>query len=88
LYSDDSSIYRKPSSADPSKKITKPVTSSYATLIAPSAGVTGFTTLSAAEAWDYYRWTTEFLKGLKNRESDQEGSSFTLSLFLSFDLFG
>jgi hypothetical protein len=49
LYSHDSSVRRKPSSAGPSKKITQPATSSYATLVAPSAGVTGSTTLSAAE---------------------------------------
>jgi hypothetical protein len=88
MYSHDSSICRKPSSADPSKKITQLVPSSYATSIVPSAGVTGSTTLSAAEAWDYCRWTAEFLEGLKNREADQEGNPFTPSLFLSFDLFG
>jgi hypothetical protein len=88
MYSNDSSICRKPSSADPSKKITKPATSSYATPVTPSVGVTGSTTLSAAEVWDYCRWTAEFLDGLKNREADQEGNPFTPSLFLSFDLFG
>jgi hypothetical protein len=88
LYSNDSSVCRKPLSVDMSKKITKPATSSYATQVAPSAGVTGSTTLSAAEAWDYYRWTAEFLEGLKNKEADQEGNPFTPSLFLSFDLFG
>jgi hypothetical protein len=88
LYSHDSSVRRKPSSADPSKKITQPTPSSYATLIAPSVGVTGSTTLSVVEAWDYCRRTAEFLEGLKNREADQEGNPFTLSLFLSFDLFG
>jgi hypothetical protein len=88
LYSNDSSVYRKPSSADSSKKITKPATSLYATPVSPNAGVTGSTTLSAAEAWDYCRRTAEFLKGLKNREADQEGNHFTPSLFLSFDLFG
>jgi chromosome segregation ATPase len=50
-------------------------------------GVTGSTTLSAAEAWHYCRQTVEFLEGLKNREADQEGNSFTPSLFLSFNLF-
>jgi hypothetical protein len=30
-------------------------------------GVTSSTTLSAAEACDYYRRTAEFLEGLKNR---------------------
>jgi hypothetical protein len=88
MYSDDSSVCRKPSSADPSKKIIKPATSTYATPIAPSAGVTGSTTLSAAEPWDYCRRTTEFLEGLKNRVADQEDNPFTPSLFLSFDLFG
>jgi hypothetical protein len=44
-------------------------------------GVTGSTTLSAAEAWDFYRWTSEFLKGLKNRETDQQNNPFIPSLF-------
>jgi hypothetical protein len=88
LYSDDSSICRKPSSADPLKKITKPATSSYATPVAPSVGVTSSTTSSVAEPWDYCWQTAEFLEGFKNREADQEGNPFTPSLFLSFDLFG
>jgi hypothetical protein len=88
LYSHDSSVRRKPSSTDPSKKITQPAPSSYATPVAPSAGVTGSTTLFAVEAWDCCWWITEFLEGLKNREANQEGNPFTHSLFLSFDLFG
>jgi hypothetical protein len=88
LYSHDSSVHRKSSPADLSKKITQPAPSSYATPVTPSAGVTSSTTLSAAEACDFYRWTTEFLEGLKNREADQQGNPFTPSLFLSFDLFG
>jgi hypothetical protein len=36
LYSHDSSAHRKPSLTDPSKKITQPAPSSYATLVAPS----------------------------------------------------
>jgi hypothetical protein len=87
LYPHDSSVHRKPSPADPSKKITQSTPSSYATPVAPSAGVTGSTTLVAAEAWDFYRWTTESLDGLKTREADQQGNPFTPSLFLSFDLF-
>jgi hypothetical protein len=74
--------------ADPSKKITQPTPSSYATPVAPSVGVTGSTGLSAAEAWDFCRWTAEFLEGLKNKDTDQQGNAFTASLFLSFDLFG
>jgi hypothetical protein len=74
--------------ADPLKKITQPAPSSYVTPIAPSAGIAGSTALSAAEAWDFYRRTTKFLEGLKNRDADQQGNSFTPSLFLSFDLFG
>jgi hypothetical protein len=84
LYSHDSYVHRKPSSADLSKKITQPTPSSYATPIAPSVGVTGSTTLSVAEAWDYYRRTTKFLEGLKNRDADQEGNRFTPSLFSFF----
>jgi hypothetical protein len=77
----------KPLPVDPLKKITQPTPSSYATPVAPSAGVTGSTVLSTAEAWDFCRWTTEFLEGLKNRDTDQQGNPFTPSLFLSFDLF-
>jgi hypothetical protein len=69
------------------RRVTQPAPSSYATSVALSVGVTGSTTLSAAEAWDFCRRTTEFLEGLKNREADQQGNSFTPSLFLSFDLF-
>jgi hypothetical protein len=87
LYSHDSSVHRKPSSADSLKKITQPAPS-YATPVAPSVGVTSSTTLSATEAWDFYRWTAKFLEGLKNREADQKGNPFTPSLFLSLDLFG
>jgi hypothetical protein len=75
-------------SVDPSKKINQLAPSSYATLVAPSAGVTGSTTLSTAEAWEFYRRTAEFLQGLKNRETYQQGNPFTLPLFLFFDLFG
>jgi hypothetical protein len=74
--------------ADPLKKITQPAPSSYATPVAPFAGIAGSTALSAAEAWDFCRWTAEFLEGLKNRDADQQGNQFTHSLFLSFDLFG
>jgi hypothetical protein len=88
LYSHDSSVHRKSSPADPSKKITQPAPSLYATPVAPSTRVTGSTTLSTAEAWDFCRRTAEFLEGLKNREANQQGNPFTHSLFLSFDLFG
>jgi hypothetical protein len=79
-------VCRKLLPVDPLKKIIQPAPSSHATLVAPSVGVTGFSALSAAEACDFYRRTTEFLKGLKNREADQQGNSFTPSLCLSFDL--
>jgi hypothetical protein len=81
-------VCRKPLPTDPSKKITQLAPSSYATLIAPSAGVTSSTALSDAEAWDFCRRIAKFLEGLKNRDADQQGNSFTPSLFLSFDLFG
>jgi hypothetical protein len=75
--------------ADPSKKKnTQLAPSLYATPTAPSVGVTGFTALSAVEAWDFCQRTTEFLEGLKNRDADQQGNPFTPLLFLSFDLFG
>jgi hypothetical protein len=71
---------------DPSKKITQPALSSYATPVASSAGITGSIALSAAEAWDFCWWTVEFLEGLKNRDTDQRGNPFTPSLFLSISL--
>jgi hypothetical protein len=73
--------------ADPSKKITQLTPFSYATPVTPSVGVTSSTALSAAEAWDFYGRTTEFLEDLKNRDVDQQGNPFTPSLFLSFNLF-
>jgi hypothetical protein len=50
LESHDSFIRRKPSTADPLKKLAQPASSSPATPVAPPAGVTGSTTLPAAEA--------------------------------------
>jgi hypothetical protein len=44
-------------------------------------GVTGSTTLSAAEAWDYCWRAAEILEGLKNKEADQGGNPFTPFLF-------
>jgi hypothetical protein len=70
------------------KKLAWPASSSHATPIAPPVGVTGSTTLPAAEAWNYCQRVAEILEGLKNREADQEGNPFTPSLFLSFNLFG
>jgi hypothetical protein len=70
------------------RKITQLAPSLYATSVAPSAGVTCSTALSAAEAWNFCRQTAEFLEGLKNRDANQQGNLFTPSLFLSFDLFG
>jgi hypothetical protein len=59
LNSHDSSVRRKLSAADPSKKLVEPASSSHATPIAPPVGVTGSTTLPTAEAWDYCRWAAE-----------------------------
>jgi hypothetical protein len=87
LNSHDSFVHRKPSAADPSKKLAQHASSSHATPVAPPAGVTGSTTLPAAEAWDYCQRAAEILEGLKNREADQEGTPFTPSLFHSFNLF-
>jgi hypothetical protein len=87
LYTHDSSVYRKPSPANPPKRVTQSTPSSYATLVAPFAGETGSTTLSAAEAFDFCWRTDELLEGLKNREADQRGNLFTPSLFLSFNIF-
>jgi hypothetical protein len=88
LNSHDSSVRRKPLAADPSKKLAQHASSSHATPVTPSAGVTDSTTLSAAEAWNYCRQAAEFFEGLNHREADQEGNPFTPSLFLSFNLFG
>jgi hypothetical protein len=81
-------VCRKPLPADPSMKITQPAPSSYATPVAPSAGVTGSTAMSAAKAWNFCWQIAKFLEALKNRDADQQGNLFTPSLFLSFDLFG
>jgi hypothetical protein len=81
-------VCRKPLPVDPLKQIAQPAPSSYATPVAPFVGVVGSTVLSTAEAWDFCRWTPEFLEGLKNRVVDQQGNPFTPSLFISFDLFG
>jgi hypothetical protein len=53
LNSHDSLDRRKLLAADPSKKLAQHASSLHATPVAPSAGVTGSITLSAAEAWDY-----------------------------------
>jgi hypothetical protein len=66
------------------RRVTQPAPSSHDTPAAPSVGVTGSGALSAVEAWDFCRRTSEFLEGLKNKEVDQQGNSFTHSLFLSF----
>jgi hypothetical protein len=77
----------KPSPVDPSKKVTQPAPSSYANSVAPSAGVTGFTMLSAAEAWDFYQRTAKFFEGFKSREADQQGNLLLLHyFFLSISL--
>jgi hypothetical protein len=81
-------VCRKPLPADPSKKIAQPAPFFICYPVAPFVGVTGSTALSAAEAWNFCQRTAEFLEGLKNRDADQQGNSFTPSLFLSFDLFG
>jgi hypothetical protein len=86
--SHDSSYRRKPLAANSSEKLAQCASSSHATSVAPSVGVTDSTTLFAAEAWDYCRRAAEILEGLKNREADQEGNPFTTLLFLSFNLFG
>jgi hypothetical protein len=70
------------------KKLAQHASSSHGTLVAPHAGVTGSTTLSAVDAWDYCRRAAEILEGFKNKEANQEGNPLTPSLFLSFNLFG
>jgi hypothetical protein len=77
----------KPSPVDPSKKVTQSAPSSYANSVAPSVGVIGFTTLSAAEAWDFYQQTAKFFEGFKSREADQQGNPLLLHyFFLSISL--
>jgi hypothetical protein len=70
LNSHDSSVCRKPLATDSSKKLAQCTSSSHATPVAAPVGVTGSTTLSAAEACDYCRRAAEILEGLKNREAD------------------
>jgi hypothetical protein len=48
-----------------------------------SAGGTGWTILSAADAWDSSQRVTKFLEGLKNREADLEGTPFVPLLLQS-----
>jgi hypothetical protein len=50
LYSDDSSVHRKPSPTDPPERVTQPAPSSHAIPVTSSVGVIGSNTLSAAEA--------------------------------------
>jgi hypothetical protein len=93
LYSDDAFVYKKPSTTGSQKKTIKPTTASQivlpiiTALIPPSAGITGPTTLSPAKAWDHYRWATEFLEDLKNREADREGRPFPPLLPFPSDFF-
>jgi hypothetical protein len=47
----------------------------------PPMGVIGLMVLSTAEAWDSSQCVIEFLEGLKNREADREGISFSLCYF-------
>jgi hypothetical protein len=72
LNSYDSSVLRKPLAVDLSKNLAQRASSSHATPVTPSVGLTGFTTLSVAEAWDYYRRAAEFLKGLNVTEPPQK----------------
>jgi hypothetical protein len=93
LYSDGAPICRKPSAFEPPKKTIKLVTASQivppviTTPISPSAGVTGSTTLSPAEAWDHYRQAAKFLEGLNGREANREGTPFPPLLPFPSDFF-
>jgi hypothetical protein len=93
LYSYDALVCRKPSVAEPSKKTIKPGTTSQTVLkvitalIPPPVGLTGSMMLSPAEAWDHCQRATEFLEGLKNKETDQEGNHFPPLLLFSFVFF-
>jgi hypothetical protein len=83
-YSDITAIHRRPLVSGQSKPATKQVTIlKTATPVAvaatsSSAGGTGWTILSTANAWDSSRRVIEFLEGLKNREADREGILFAL----------
>jgi hypothetical protein len=46
-------------------------------IAAPPVGVIGSKVVSTAEAWDYSRRATKVLEGLKNRETDREGTPFS-----------
>jgi hypothetical protein len=83
-YSDITAIHRRPLVSGQPKPATKQVTIiKTATPVAvaatsSSAGGTGWTMLSTANAWDSSRRVIEFLEGLKNREADREGILFAL----------
>jgi hypothetical protein len=77
-------VHRKTSVSGQPKPTSTQVTAHKATAVmaataaSSSAGGTGWTILSTADAWDSSWRVTEFLEGLKNREADQEGIPFAL----------
>jgi hypothetical protein len=76
-YSDIATIHRRPSVSGQPKLATKHVTvlktAAPVAAAASSVGGTGWTVPSTADAWDSSRRVTEFLEGLINRDTDQEG---------------
>jgi hypothetical protein len=87
--SDITAIHRRPSVSGPPKPTTKLVTILKtaaivaAAAISSSEGGTGRTVLSTTDAWDSSRCVTDFLEGLKNQETDREGTPFVPLLLRS-----
>jgi hypothetical protein len=78
--SDLTAIHRRPSMSGPPKPATKLVTILKTAAPVPTAAISsleggiGWTVLSTTDALDSSRCVTDFLKGLKNREADREGT--------------
>jgi hypothetical protein len=70
-YSDNKVICRKSLASGPPKSADKPMSAlktaapMAAVAASSTAGGTSWTVLLIADAWDFSRWVTEFLEGLK-----------------------
>jgi hypothetical protein len=66
-----------PKQADKQATALQTATHVITTAAPPPVGVASSKVVSTAEAWNYSRCVTEFLKGLKNREANREGNPFS-----------
>jgi hypothetical protein len=66
-----------PKQADKQATALQTATHVITTAAPPPVGVVSSKVISTAEAWNYSRRVTEFLKGLKNREANREGNPFS-----------